>query len=217
MAVTRERFNQGMTYEQFKAQLTGNVGQFEENEQATQLTEADLAPWRALESPVDVVAIVINQCPDVVMNLPILSLIGQKTGKVNIRIFLRDDNKDLIADYMNGRFESVPVFAFFDKEWKPLGVFIERPKSVTEQREQKTREIHERNPEFGPFGGAPTDLPEEVRGRLQATIREMRTATQEDYHQASIQALKAMAEEFNRGIPEGKPIWRGNLLMAVPA
>src|SRR5438093_7977536 len=110
MAVTRERFNQGMSYDQFKA-ITTNLKAFEASDANVELSQDDLAPFNRLSSPLDVLVIVTETCPDVVMNLPILDRIARETAKLNLRIFLRDDNKDLMAQYMNGRYQSVPVFA----------------------------------------------------------------------------------------------------------
>lgn len=216
LPITPERFSTGMTYEQFKTQLKGSPEPFEATERTVQLTEADLAPFRKLPGPLNVLVIVIENCPDVVMNVPILARIAQETGKLNLRIFWRDENKDLMAEYMNGPYESVPVFAFFDERWTPVGVFIERPPSVTQLRAQKTREIHERNPEFGPYGGSPSALPDEVRARLQQAIRQMRAETAPFYARETIRELGEMAEEMARGIGAGNPRWRGNLV-TVPA
>src|SRR5579885_1558714 len=101
MAVTRERFTQGMTYDQFKA-MTSNRKAFEASDQNVQLGEADLAPFKKLPHALDVVVVITETCPDVVMNLPILDRVARETGKLSLRIFLRDDNKDLMAEYMNG-------------------------------------------------------------------------------------------------------------------
>jgi hypothetical protein len=214
LSVTRERFNLGMSYDQFKAQLKGGPAPFEASERNLQLNEADLAPFRELPGPIDVLTIVTESCPDVVMNLPIVERIARETGKLNVRIFMRDDNKDLMAQYMNGPYESVPVFAWFDQSWTPVGVFIERPPSVTMLRGEATREIHERNPDFGPYGGSASDLPEEVRGRLQQAIRQMRIDTGPAYARETIRELGEMAAEITRGVTN--PRRRGNLAV-VPA
>src|SRR5947208_12131390 len=83
--------------------------------------------WPAFE----VLVLVTETCPDVITNLPILVRIARETGNFEPRIFMRDDNKDLMAQFMNGPYESVPVFAFFDADLTLHGVFIERPPSVT--------------------------------------------------------------------------------------
>jgi hypothetical protein len=208
MAVTRERFAQGMTYDQFKA-MTSNLNAFEKSDQAVQLSDADLAPFKKLSQPVSVLVIITETCPDVVMNLPILDRIARETGKLDLRIFLRDDHKDLMAQYMNGAYESVPVFAFFDSAWNPVGVFIERPRAVTKLREQKAREIYASDPDFGSPDAAPADLSDEVRARLQTAIRQMRADTLGAYARETIRELGEVADEISRGVIQ--PAWRGNL------
>src|SRR5579872_3335866 len=96
MAVTRERFAQGMTYDEFKAQMTRNQSRFEANEQQLQLDPADLQPFNSLPRPLDVLVIAEDWCGDVIDNLPILGRIAAATGKLNLRVFLRDQNLDLI-------------------------------------------------------------------------------------------------------------------------
>jgi len=216
MAVTRERFNQGMTYADAKAKMPRNQPNIERTEGLIKLTEADLAPWRSLTEQYNVLVLVIDPCPDVYTNLPILQRIATESGKLNVRVFMRDENKDLMAQFMNGPFESVPVFAFFDQGMQLRSVFIERPKSVTDLRAQKTAEIQQANPEFGPVGRGPAEMPEEVRARFQAAVNEMRTATTDFYIQESIRELRGIAEDLGRGAT-GEPKWRGNLLGAVAA
>src|SRR6266542_6234611 len=78
MAVTAERFNQGMSYDEFKAQLSRARESYERNDQQLQLTEEDLAPFRGA-APFKVLVIVTETCPDVINNLPILVRIGRET------------------------------------------------------------------------------------------------------------------------------------------
>jgi len=215
MTVTRERFNQGMTYEQFKAKTT-NLKAFEASDANVELSEADLAPFKRLTDPLDVLVVVTETCPDVVMNLPILERIARESGKLTVRIFLRDDNKDLMDQYMNGPYESVPVFAFFDRNWNQVGVFIERPRAVTQLRERKTREIYASNPAYGSPDAPPSDLSDEIRGQLQQAIRQMRTDTAVDYARETKRELGEMAAEMARGATISQSQWRGNLA-AVPA
>ena len=213
MAVTRERFTKGQTYEQYKAERR-NRDAYEATERMITLVEADLVPFRALPTTMDVVVVVTETCPDVIMNLPILDRIARETGKLNPRIFLRDDNKDLMAQYMNGPYESVPVFAFFDPDWQQRAVFIERPRAVTEMRTRKTQEIHEDHPEFGPYGGSAVELDEDARNRLQQAIRQMRVDTAPAYARETIRELGDIARAIGPATTEAR--WWGNLA-AVPA
>ncbi|MGH2517127.1 MAG: thioredoxin family protein, partial [Ktedonobacterales bacterium] len=115
MAVSRERFEQGMTYEQYKEQMTRNQERFAANERDLTLDSADLAAFQNLPQPLDVLVIAEDWCTDVIDNLPILGRIARETGKLNLRVFLRDQNLDLIDQYLKeGQFRSIPVFVFFD-------------------------------------------------------------------------------------------------------
>ena len=216
MAVTRERFNQGMTYAEALERLPRNLPNIQRTEGLLKLSEADLAPWKRLGEPLNVLALVIDPCPDVYTNLPIVQRIASETAKLNLRIFMRDDNKDLTAQFMNGPFESMPVFAFFDQAMNLRSVFIERPKSVTEMRAQKTREIQESNPEFGPVGRTPAEMPDDVRARFQAAINDMRMATTEEYLAESLREFREIANELAGGA-SGQARWHGNLVEAAAA
>lgn len=51
---------------------------------------------------------------------------------MELRFFPRDKNLDLINLFLKeGKYQSIPVFAFFDKDLKPLCHWIERPASAT--------------------------------------------------------------------------------------
>lgn len=200
MAITRERFNQGKTYEQYLASMTRNREQVEANEGSVELSEEDLAPFKALPAPLSVLGIVEDWCADVVANLPLVARLARESGKLNLRLFERDQNKDLMAQYMNGPFESIPVFAFFDRDFNQVGLFTERPDSVTKERERMRREIFDQNPEFGSPDAPADQLPEDVRNRLQQSVRDMRAGTQGFYVKESVRELR----EIIQRVPVGR-------------
>jgi hypothetical protein len=167
MSVTRERFEQGMTYDAYKAQMTRNQERFVANEQQLALDSADLAAFKDLPQPLNVLAIAEDWCGDVINNLPILGRLAAESGKLNLRVFLRDQNTDLIDQYLKeGKFRSIPVFVFFDSQFREIGHFIERPESVTERMAQRRMEMYTRHPEFGSPDASITELPEGIRNAL---------------------------------------------------
>ena len=175
MTVTRERFEQGLTFEEFKAQMTRNRERLEANERDVALDPEDLAAFRSLLRPLHVLVLAEEWCGDVIANLPVLARLARESGKLDVRLFLRDQNKDLMGRYLKaGRFESIPVFAFFDDDFSEVGVFIERPASVSARRAEKIAEIYARNPEFGSPDDPLERLPEETRRRLQEAFVAMR-------------------------------------------
>ena len=178
MTIDRARFEQGMTYDGFKEHMTRNRERLEENERKVEIRADDLAAFRDLPQPLKVVALAEDWCGDVIANLPVLGRLAKESGTLDVRIFLRDENDDLMQRYLNqGKFRSIPVFAFFDDDMRELGHWIERPASVTELRAQRRREIFASHPEFGSPDAPVDQLPDDVRARLQAEIQKMRDET----------------------------------------
>jgi hypothetical protein len=195
MAVTAERFAQGLTYEAYKAQMTRNQERFQQNEQRVVLNAADLEPFKRLAAPLHVLALAEDWCGDVIDNLPILGRLAAKSGKLDLRVFLRDQNLDLIDQYLKeGKYRSIPVFVFFDDRFEELGRFIERPASVTERRAQFRRELYAQHPEYGAPDTPVDQLPEEVRVRLQQEMAQKREEWKPLEEQDTIQALRAIVE-----------------------
>jgi len=194
MTIDRSRFDQGMTYDAYKAQMTRNRERFEENEKRVDLRSQDLDAFRALPRPVKVVVLAEDWCGDVIANLPVLGRLAKESGKLDLRIFLRDQNDDIMQRYLNkGQFKSIPVFVFFDEDFRELGHWIERPASVTEIRAKRRNQIFAAHPEFG-SPDAPVDaLPEEVRVKLQGELAKMRDETTKFANAEVIRELREIA------------------------
>ena len=194
MTIDRARFDQGLTYEAYKAQMTRNLERFNENERRVELGKDDLEAFRALPRPVKVVVLAEDWCGDVIANLPVLGRLAKESGKLDVRIFLRDQNEDIMQRYLNkGQFKSIPVFVFFDDDFRELGHWIERPASVTEVRAKRRKDIFAAHPEFG-SPDAPVDaLPEEVRVRLQGALAKMRDDTTKFANAEVVRELREIA------------------------
>jgi thiol-disulfide isomerase/thioredoxin len=178
VGVTRERFEQGLTYDEWKAQMTRNRERHDANEQGLTLSEADLAPFKSLPKKVNVLMLAEDWCGDVIANTPIVGRIAQETGALNVRVFLRDQNEDLMDQYLkDGKYKSIPAVVFFDDDFNELGRWIERPESVTKLREEKRQALYRDNPEFGSPGDPPDKLPEDARIKLTQAIAQMREET----------------------------------------
>jgi hypothetical protein len=190
------RFAAGLTYEEYKDQMTRNRDRVDANEARVSIDPADLEFFRRLNGPIHVLALVEDWCGDVITNLPVLATLARESGTLELRVFLRDRNKDLMQRYLNqGKYESIPVFALFDDMFNELGVFIERPASVTERRIEQRKRIHAEHPEFGAYGGAVDTLPEESRARLTAEITKLR---EDDVAWANREVIRAVREIVER-------------------
>jgi len=175
MTISRERFAQGMTYEEYKAQMTRNRETFEANERAAEIADEDRA---AFSRKLSALVLAEDWCGDVLANLPVLGRLAKETGNIDIRVFLRDQNLDLMEQYLNqGKFQSIPVVVFFDEGWRELGHWIERPASVTAKRGEERIKIFASDPRFGSPDAPVDQLPADVRAELQARLVKMRADT----------------------------------------
>ncbi len=193
--IGRERWASGMTYDQWKASMTRNRDRVEANERRVELSPEDRAAFERLPRPLNVMVLAADWCGDVVANLPVLARVAQETGKLELRIFERDAHPDLMDQYLNqGQFRSIPVCAFFDDAFREVGVFIERPASVTELRARKLAEVFAAHPEFGSPDDPVDRLPEDVRAALQRELQAMRDETTPFANAEVIRELRGIVE-----------------------
>ena len=175
MTLDRARWDKGITYDEFKAAMTRNQERFAENEGRVALDPETVRTFKSLPKPLRVLVLAEDWCGDVVANLPILGRLANEVPTLDVRIFLRDQNLDLMERWLNqGKYQSIPVFVFFDENFRELGHWIERPASVTERRAAERKKIFAAHPEFGSPDASVDQLPEDVRTRLQSELQKMR-------------------------------------------
>jgi thiol-disulfide isomerase/thioredoxin len=172
--VSEERFQSGQTYEQVRDRVNADGGRSKEllaiGEDAAKNADIDITAFNELRSPVNVLVLSEEWCPDCTDGLPIINRIAKESGKLNVRIFPRDQNLDLADQFLNkGEFRSIPTVIFLDDNYDVIGFVSERPDSVTDYRKQKRQALHEAHPELGGFDARPDELSDDVReARLKA-------------------------------------------------
>ncbi len=195
MSVTRQDFENGLTYEAYKAQMTRNLDRLTANEERIRIDPEDLRAFAALPQPVKVVAIAEDWCGDVVANLPVLARLAQESGKLDVRVVLRDST-DLIDSYLNhGEFKSIPVFIFLDADFNEIGVFIERPDSVTAQRAEHRERIFAEHPELGDPETPADQMTDEQRATYQQLVQANRDETFDWANGEVVRELRSIVEK----------------------
>jgi hypothetical protein len=140
--VTKERFAEGMTFQQYLDQMTTNKDKFLEAMDAVHVTPRDRAVIAGRHGKLNVLVLTEDWSGDALTNFPVLARMVEGAPNVEMRIFLRDQNPDLMDQYLNrGLYRSIPVFVFFDEDMKEVGRFVERPPKITEYMEQKQLEL----------------------------------------------------------------------------
>jgi hypothetical protein len=204
MAVTRAQFESGMTYQAYKDQMTRNREQLEQNERDVEVTEEDLRAFKSLPRAVNVMALAEDWCGDVIANLPILGRIANESGTLNVRIHLRDQEpgSQIMDQYLNrGQFKSIPTLVFLDEDFNDLGVWIERPETVTSLREERRQKLYADNPAWGDPSTPIAELPEDVRAQVQQATAAMRNETKPFANSEVVRELRELVERIGAKQP----------------
>jgi hypothetical protein len=142
--ITPQRYAEGNTYEEYINQLGDTRPRFAEHEAAFKLEPVDAQFFQGevrRTGGLKVLAIVEDWCPDVHRGLPVMDSIARAAG-MEFRVFPRDKNLDIMNLYLrNGKFMSIPVFAFFNEQLHPLCHWIERPEAATRYMEEVAAEL----------------------------------------------------------------------------
>jgi len=139
--VTKERFAQGMTFQQYLDQMGTNKEKFVQFLGEIKIKPEDRAALDRLGTKLKILVLTEDWCGDALYNVPVLARMVEGNPNIELRVFLRDKNPDLTNQYLNqGIYRSIPVFAFFDEGMNELARFIERPPAQTEEIEKKMLE-----------------------------------------------------------------------------
>ena len=185
--VTPERFAQGQSYADWFQAIDRNEARFQENYDGTRVFEDDARALRELvarpNGPARCLALGEPWCPDVFRGLPVMVRIAEAAG-MELRIFPRDDNLDIMNEFLNrGESQSIPTLVFYTRDHRYIAHWIERPAKANAQlveipklfegldREKDREEMRERYDEFqrGPIWAS----------WRQATVQELRELLQE--------------------------------------
>jgi hypothetical protein len=133
-----------MTFPQYLDQMGTNKDTFMKFLSEIKIRPEDREALAKLGRKLKVMVITEDWCGDALYNVPVLAKLVEGNPNVEMRVFLRDKNPDLMDQYLNqGQYRSIPVFAFFDREMNEITRFIERPVQVTEFIEKKLRELRQ--------------------------------------------------------------------------
>jgi hypothetical protein len=185
--VTPERFESGMTWEQYLGHIQRNKAKFQYNYDETPIPAEYAARLRALaqqpHGPARVLILGEDWCPDVFRGMPVIVRIAEAAG-LEVRIFPRDENLDIMNEFLNrGEHQSIPVAVFYTADYRYIAHWIERPAKAEAEldemrkifegldREKDIQEMRRRNDEFqrGPMWASWRDATiAEITGLLES-------------------------------------------------
>jgi len=145
-----ERFNSGMLYKDFIAQINVNQDRFEQyyDTAATVLTENDVEFFQQIINAGGTKVLVLGEdwCPDVYRGMPVIAKIADSSG-MDLRVFPRDANLDIMDEFLkDGEHRSIPTFVFYTDDQEYLCHWIERPAMATKEMADITESVEKEMP-----------------------------------------------------------------------
>jgi hypothetical protein len=128
--VTKERFEQGLTLEQYIDQMSVNRDRFVEALDEVTIEPEEARVLERFGATRRVLVITEDWCGTCLAEVPFVAKLIEGRPGIEMRLFPRDANPDLMDQYLkNGLYRSIPVFAFFDEHMNEVARFIEsRPR-----------------------------------------------------------------------------------------
>jgi hypothetical protein len=128
--VKKERFEQGLTLEQYVDQMSINRERFVEALHETIIEPEEARVLERLGAARRVLVITEDWCGTCLAEVPFVAKLIEGRPGIEMRLFPRDANLDLMDQYLKkGLYRSIPVFAFFDEHMNEVARFIEtRPR-----------------------------------------------------------------------------------------
>ena len=127
VVVTKERFAQGLTLDQYVDQMTVNQELFRGALDRVAIGAEHAQVLDRLGRPRKVLVITEDWCGTSLLHIPFVVKLVESHPEIEMRFFLRDANPDVMDQYLkNGRYRAIPVFAFFDGNMNELARFIEQ-------------------------------------------------------------------------------------------
>jgi len=187
--VTPERFNSGLTYDEYIGRIQRNREKFDYNHRETVLSDDDVAAFRRLVAqaggPARALALGEDWCPDVFRGLPVIARIADAAG-MELRVFPRDDNLDIMSEFLNrGESQSIPTLVFYTSDHRYIAHWIERP----EKANAEMGEVMKR------YEGLDRSKPEDV-AKLREIANEFQTGPiWASWREETVRELRALLEE----------------------
>ncbi|HXJ82344.1 MAG TPA: thioredoxin family protein [Candidatus Methylomirabilis sp.] len=126
--ITRERFAQGLTLSQYLAQMRMNRDRFDRAFDAAAVRPEDARVLERLGRPTKLLVITEDWCGTSLAYVPAVAKLVASRPEIEMRIFLRDENPDVMDQFLKrGLYRAIPVFAFFDENMNERARFIEQP------------------------------------------------------------------------------------------
>lgn len=126
MALTQEKFDQGMSIQGYIDQIKVNKQPFLDIYEAVEVPKEVRDLFAELPEAHRLAVFTSDWCGDAVSTTPTIFRLAESTDNLNIKVFNRDEELDLTNGFLpENRAGTVPVFIVFDSAMGEIARFIE--------------------------------------------------------------------------------------------
>lgn len=155
-------WDRAMTFDEYVAQMTQNRERYQENFEATEITQQDRERFGG--QPLRFLVLTEDFCGDSAQFVPPLGKLAHELDNVDIRVLLRDQHHELAENYRRADgYQAIPVIIMLDEDGNELGYLVERPNRVNEQMAAETRRFAQENSHLDGIRRNYDRMPEETR------------------------------------------------------
>ena len=126
MAITKQKFDQGMTPQEYIDQIKVNKQPFLDIYNALDVPDKAKALFDGLDSPLNLAVFTADWCGDAVSTTPVILRLAQATPGLSVQVFNRDDELEITNSFLpENRAGTVPVFIVMDSSMTEIARFVE--------------------------------------------------------------------------------------------
>jgi hypothetical protein len=152
--ITKEQFESGYTYSEYRelvdsefenGRTTGsnqgedyiqytkmNIHRMKRLDKTIELDEDLVSKLKSMPCEVNWLLLTEAWCGDAAQNVPILNKMAEASKKINLRLILRDENLDIMNQYLTNGGMAIPKLIIFDGEMNEIASWGPRPSTVQE-------------------------------------------------------------------------------------
>lgn len=96
-----------------------------------QLSEETIRTLKNISEPKTWLVLTESWCGDAAQTLPVINKIAEESNKINFKVVLRDENEELMNQFLTNGGKSIPKLIVLDKENNVLNSWGPRPSEAT--------------------------------------------------------------------------------------
>ncbi|MCI0810703.1 MAG: thioredoxin family protein [Chloroflexi bacterium] len=129
--LTQDKFDQGMTTQQYIDQIKVNKDPFVAIYETLQVPAESLSLFNGLSEPLKLAVFTADWCGDAMSTTPVILKLADSTPNLSVQVFNRDDELELSNSLLpEHRAGTVPIFVVMDQDMNQVVRFIETANSL---------------------------------------------------------------------------------------